>query len=110
MLGKPHAGKGLRPYGSAASGKLLSGTALGRNNEQNEHNPMEDSMDKVENNVKILGKSDFERAGNRSGATDGNTANFGHSGVDAPPGEDGRGRLSSDLHAIAARGLIDHSA
>ena len=106
MLGKAQASKGpARPYGSAASGKLQAGAALGR------QNPLEDSeLNKVENNVKILTKSDFERAGNRSGATDANTANFGHSAVDGQPAEDGRGRLSPDLHAIAARGQNDHSA
>jgi hypothetical protein len=74
-------------------------------------NPLEDSeLNRVENNVKILGKSDFEGAGNRSGQTDANTANFGRSAVEAQPAEDGRGRLSSDLHALGARGQIDHSA
>jgi len=74
-------------------------------------NPLEDSeLNKVENNVKILTKSEFERAGNRSGAAGANTASFGHSGVDGQAAEDGRGRLSSDLHAIGARGHIDHSA
>lgn len=111
MLGKPHGKAGqARPYGSTASGNLQSAAALGR------QNPLEDSeLNKVENNVKILTKSNFEQTGNRSGATDANTANFGHSGVeskrvDSQPAEDGRGRLSSDLHAIAARGHIDHSA
>ena len=43
-----------RPYGSAASGRLVAGAALGR------QNPLEDSeLNRVENNVKILGASDF---------------------------------------------------
>ena len=106
MSGKPTQSKGqARPYGSAASGNLEAAGASGH------PNPLEDSeLERVANNVQILPASDFEQTGNRSGATDANTANFGHSGVDGQPAEDGRGRLSSDLHAIAARGLIDHSA
>lgn len=105
MSGKGQSKGGLaRPYGSAASGGLQSAAVLGR------QNPLEDSeLNKVENDVKILTASNFERAGNRSGATDGNTANFGHSAVEGQPAEDGRGRLSSDLHTIAPRGP-DHSA
>jgi hypothetical protein len=106
MSGKPPQSNGqARPYGSAASGKLQAAAALGH------RNPLEDSeLERVENNVEILPESSFEQTGQQSGATDANTANFGHSGVDGQPAEDGRGRLSSDLHAIAARGLIDHSA
>jgi hypothetical protein len=103
--GKAPQSKGPRPYGSAAGGKLEAAEALGH------RNPLEDSeLERVENNVQILPESSFERVGQASGVTDANTANFGASGVGAQPAEDGRGRLSSDLHAIAARGLIDHSA
>jgi hypothetical protein len=106
VSGKPPQSKGqARPYGSAASGNLEAAGASGH------PNPLEDSeLERVPNHVEILPSSDFEQTGNRSGATDANTANFGHSGVDGQPADDGRGRLSSDLHAIAARGLIDHSA
>ena len=103
LLAKPPLSKGPRPYGSAAGSKLQAA--------EGQRNPLEDSeLERVENNVQILPESSFERVGQTSGATDANTANFGHSGVGAQPAEDGRGRLSSDLHAIAARGLIDHSA